>query len=142
MKAIKSLVGVCAILAAGQVLAGPEVTVTFKNVSGTETALHKIVGDNESSTSQYARPAIKMTVPPQSASVFSVQRIISPDTNSAIFRYTMGAKTCVFGTTFILLSGIPKWTKTATPSGGATCIAEITYFNSKTYEWSAQFTMK
>jgi hypothetical protein len=145
MKSAKNLLVTCvvgAVLWTGQAMAGPPVSVTFKNVSGTETANYKIVGDSENTTYLNASPRPDPIVVPQGGSIFKVQRIISPDTNSAIFRYVMGGKTCVFGTTFIRLNGIPKWTKTATPSGGATCTAAITYFNSSTYEWSAEFTMK
>lgn len=79
--------------------------------------------------------------------------MISPDANAATVRYTMGGKTCVFGTTFVntvigggLITGsltkIPQWNKTATASGGATCNATITSQNLSTYAWSVEFTMK
>ncbi|MCY1184903.1 hypothetical protein D9M73_256340 [compost metagenome] len=77
---------------------------------------------------------------------FSVQRVVSPDVNAAMVRYTMGRKTCAFGTTFqmrLMPGGIkkPEWTKTATPSGGATCTANITG-TSADNSWRVEFTMK
>ncbi len=138
--------------AAGAAFAGPPVTVTFKNLS-TQEATYKVVTNNAVSTNTNASPKPKTTVQPQGADTYVVQNIISPDANAATVRYTIGSKTCVFGTTFVnqisggaLLPGgptkIPKWNKTATASGGAVCTATIKSQNLSNYSWTVEFTMK
>ena len=114
---------------------------------------YKVVTNNEVSTNTNASPKPKTTVQPQGADTYVVQNIISPDANAATVRYTIGSKTCVFGTTFVnqisggaLLPGgptkIPKWNKTATASGGAVCTATIKSQNLSNYSWTVEFTMK
>jgi len=77
------------------------------------------------------------------ADIYKVQNIISPNANTAVVRYTIGSKICVFGTTYLAsLSGVPQWTKTATPNGGATCTANITSINAVDNSWNVEFTMK
>ncbi|MBV4529905.1 hypothetical protein HU719_000430 [Pseudomonas sp. SWRI107] len=142
---MSGVVAAFALLATGLAEAGPKVNVTFKNV-GTQTAVLKIVTSNESSTFQIASPPPLQKVDSGSFTNFDVQRVISPDVNSAQVRYTMGSKTCAFGTIYqmrVLPGGItqPQWTKTATPSGGATCTATITRMNAD-YSWAVEFTMK
>ncbi|HDS1736427.1 hypothetical protein [Pseudomonas sp. BP8] len=139
------LIATVSLVAAGMAQAGPPVNVTFKNM-GTEKAVLKLVTSNESSTYQIANPKPLQEVPVGTSSAFTVQRIISPDVNAAMVRYTMGRKTCAFGTTFqvrVMQGGIkkPEWTKTATPSGGATCTATITTIAADN-SWRAEFTMK
>lgn len=139
-------------LAAGAAFAGPPVTVTFKNL-GTQPATYTIVTHNEFSTNASASPRPQAIVKPQGYNKYTVQNIISPDANTATVRYTIGSKTCVFGTTFInqisggaLLPGgptkIPKWNKTAIASGGAVCTATIKSQNFSNYSWAVEFTMK
>ncbi|MFV3405526.1 hypothetical protein ACNFIC_16505 [Pseudomonas sp. NY15463] len=133
------------LLVAGAAQAGPNVNVTFKNV-GTQNATLKLVTSNETSTYQIAKPPPAQTVAPGVPINFDVQRVVSPDVNAAMLRYTIGSKTCAFGTTFqmrVLPGGItqPQWTKTATPSGGATCTANITRTNADR-SWAVEFTMK
>ncbi|HEN8711821.1 hypothetical protein [Pseudomonas sp. GD03746] len=133
------------LLAAGLAQAGPPVEVTFKNL-GVENAVFKMVTSNETSTYQIAQPRPAQTVAPGALTRFDVQRVVSPDVNGAMVRYTQGRKTCAFGTTFqmrVLPGNIkqPQWTKTATPSGGATCTATITRTNSD-YSWAVEFTMR
>jgi len=141
-----------AMCAAGAAFAGPPVNVTFKNL-GTQNATYKIETKNEVSTNVDASPKPATTVRPQETNTYRVQSPISPDVNAATVRYTMGNKTCVFNTTFVntisgggLLPGgptkIPKWTKTATASGGAICTATITSQNLSNYSWAVEFTMK
>lgn len=127
---VMGVVSAVALLAVGVAQAGPLVDVTFKNL-GREQAVLKIVTANESSTYQVANPKPREKVEANTSILFRVQRIVSPDVNAAMVRYTMGSKTCAFGTTFqmrMMPGGIkqPQWTKTATPSGGATCSATIT----------------
>lgn len=142
---MSGLLAAAALLAAGLAEAGPNVNVTFKNV-GTQTAVLKLVTSNESSTYQIASPRPVQEVSPGAVSIFDVQRVLSPDVNSAQVRYTIGSKTCAFGTIYqmrVLPGGItqPPWTKTATPSGGATCTATITRMNAD-YSWAVEFSMK
>jgi len=133
------------LLLAGMVQAGPNVNVTFKNLGG-ENAILKMVTSNESSTYQIARPKPDSSVASNMQTIFDVQRVVSPEVNAAMVRYTQGRKTCAFGTTFqmrLMPGGIkqPEWTKTATPSGGAICTANITRKNADN-SWSVEFTMK
>lgn len=144
-KTSQTLFATVSLLAAGLALAGPNVNVTFKNLA-TENAILKMVTSNETSTYQIAQPRPAQTVGPGALTIFDVQRVVSPDVNAAMVRYTQGRKTCAFGTTFqmrVLPGNIkqPQWTKTATPSGGATCTATITRTNSD-YSWPVEFTMK
>jgi hypothetical protein len=138
--------------AAGAAFAGPPVQVTFKNL-GAQEATYKIVTNNEVSTNANASPKPATTVPAQGTNTYTVQNPVSPDANATTVRYTMGSKTCVFGTTFVnqisggvLLPGgptkIPKWNKTATASGGAVCTATIKSQNLSNYSWTVEFTMK
>ncbi|MFV7436185.1 hypothetical protein ACLPJF_05160 [Pseudomonas vlassakiae] len=144
-KTTQVLIGGVSLLLAGMVQAGPPVNVTFKNLGGGDAEL-KMVTANESSTYQIATPKPANKVAPKMQTTFDVQRVISPDVNAAMVRYTLGRKTCAFGTSFqmrLLPGGFkqPEWTKTATPSGGATCTANITRTNAD-YSWSVEFTMK
>lgn len=142
---MRGLFAAATLLAAGHAEAGPNVNVTFKNV-GTQTAVLKLVTSNESSTYQIASPRPVQEVSAGAVSIFDVRRVVSPDVNSAQVRYTIGRKTCAFGTIYqmrVLPGGIkqPQWTKTATPSGGATCTATVTRMNAD-YSWAVEFTMK
>ena len=133
------------LLAAGLAQAGPPVEVTIKNL-GAQPAVMKLVTSNETSSYQIANPKPSNTIPASSSTFMRVQRLVSPDVNGAMVRYTIGSKTCAFGTTFqmrMLPGGIkqPQWTKTATPSGGATCTANITS-TSADYAWKVEFTMR
>jgi hypothetical protein len=126
--------------------AGPPVTVTFKNQS-TENATYTIVTSNETATNSNASPKPAQTVASKMNNMYTVQSPLSPDVNYANVRYKIGSKQCIFGTTFIneLQSGgikVPKWTKTATASGGAVCTATITSTNLSTYAWTVDFVMK
>lgn len=144
-KTSQVLIGSVSLLMVGMVQAGPPVDVTIKNL-GAQSATMKLVTSNESSTYQIANPQPSRTIESGSSTFMRVQRIISPDVNAAMIRYTIGGKTCAFGTTFqmrTLANGIkqPEWTKTATPSGGATCTALITG-TAADYSWKVEFTMK
>lgn len=144
-KMTKGFVAALSLLAAGAAQSGPLVEVTFKNL-GSQSATLKMVTSNESSTYQIADPKPLQTVLPGATSSFRVQRVISPDVNSAQVRYTIGTKTCAFGSIFQMRTLIgggkqPQWTKTATPSGGASCTATITRMNAD-YSWAVEFTMK
>ncbi|AVF54377.1 hypothetical protein JRG49_13420 [Pseudomonas fulva] len=131
-------------LAAAAALAGPPVEVTFRNL-GTESVKLQLTNANETSTYQIANPKPHDEVKPGESIRFTVQRLVSPDTNGAMLRYSQGRKSCAFSTTFVMMmsGGIkqPKWNKTATPAGGATCTAVNSGFSSN-YAWKAEFTMK
>ncbi|MFW0753389.1 hypothetical protein ACN1C3_01385 [Pseudomonas sp. H11T01] len=145
-KALFVALTITALTVTGSALAGPPVTVTFKNVGSTE-ATYKIVTSNEASTNANAKPKPFVAVKSGGVNTYIVQSTISPDANYASLRYTMGGKTCTFLATFVAAPGplgskIPKWRNTATPSGGATCTAKSTAMNATTYAWSVEFTMK
>jgi len=131
-------------LAAAPALAGPPVEVTFRNL-GTESVKLQLTNANETSTYQIANPKPHDEVKAGESIRFTVQRLVSPDTNGAMLRYSQGRKSCAFSTTFVMMmsGGIkqPKWNKTATPAGGATCTAVNSGFSSN-YAWKAEFTMK
>lgn len=145
-KILSSCLALAMITVATTAQAGPPVTVTFKNL-GTEAAVYTVVTNNEMSTQRNARPSISSTMKPGETGVYVVQSNISPDTSYATFRYVMGIKTCVFSTTLSRLPAaggvrVPKWTKTATPSGGAVCTATSRVTNLASHAWAAEFTMK
>lgn len=138
--------------AAGASFAGPPVQVTFKNL-GTQTATYKVVTNNEVSTNANAKPKPATSVPAGQTDSYFVQNPISPDANAATVRYTMGSKTCEFGTTFVnqITGGVlrpggptktPKWNKTANARGGAVCNATIKSQSLSDYSWAVEFTMK
>ena len=105
----------------------------------------QLTNANETSTYQIANPKPHDEVKPGESIRFTVQRLVSPDSNGAMLRYSQGRKSCAFSTTFVMMmsGGIkqPKWNKTATPAGGATCTAVNSGFSSN-YAWKAEFTMK
>lgn len=147
MKFLPKLLAATSIFAATAAIAGPPVTVTFKNNNTTTDATYKIVTTNESSTYANASPKPATTVSKLGSNSYAVTSLISPDVNYANVRYKIGTKECVFGTTFVnaLQPGgykIPKWNKTATGSGGAICTATITSTNLTTYAWTVDFVMK
>lgn len=144
-RTLQILTASASLLVAGMVYAGPPVEVTIKNL-GTQPATMKLTTSNETSTYQIANPQPARTIDPGSSTFMRVQRVTSPDMNAAMIRYTIGGKTCAFGTTYqmrMLPGGIkqPQWTKTATPSGGATCTATIVS-TAADYAWKVEFTMK
>lgn len=146
-KLLVSTLAFAGITAASAAYAGPPVTVTFKNNNTTADATYTIITSNESSTYANASPKPATTVSKLGSNSYAVTSLISPDVNYANVRYRIGAKECVFGTTFVnaLQPGgykIPKWTKSATGSGGATCTATITSYNLTTYAWTVDFIMK
>lgn len=127
-------------------VAGPAVTVTFKNM-GTASATYKVLTNNEALTKTNANPQPVAVVPAGEIDLYKIQSNQSPLVNYANLRYTIGGKTCVFLATYVSTVGpggssIPKWNNTATPSGGANCTAKVTSTNLSTYEWAVEFTMK
>ncbi|RRV09288.1 hypothetical protein EGJ27_05815 [Pseudomonas sp. v388] len=149
MKTTKTLAPFLALaimITAATAQAGPPVTVTFKNL-GTEAAVYTVVTSNETSTQRNARSPINPTIKPGDTSVYVVQSGLSPDAGYASVRYVMGSKACVFSTTFSKLPAaggvrVPKWTRTATPSGGAICTATSRVTDLSSHAWAAEFTMK
>lgn len=133
--------GVC-----GSALAGPPVAITVKNLDSTTAATYQIITANESSTNVNATPKPATSIPALSQDTYSVQSTISPLANYASLRYKLGSKTCVFYTAFVqsYVNGVlvPQWSKTATPSGGATCTATITSTSLADYSWAVTFTIK
>lgn len=146
MRLSRTLLAATAVLAATAALAGPPVTVTFKNNTGA-VATYTIATANEASTYPNASPTPATKVSAGFKDVYVVTSRISPDLNYAVVHYKAGLKECVFGTTFVnaLQPGgykAPQWNKTATGSGGATCTAKITAANPATYAWAVDFVMK
>lgn len=144
-KLLLSSLALATMAVAATAQAGPPVTVTFKNL-GTAPAEHKVVTTNERSTLLYVKEPIDAIVAPGGSDTYVVQTIL-PDSGYASVRYAIGTKVCVFSTTFtnaISTGGVkvPRWTRTATPSGGAVCTATSGVTNLSTYAWSAEFTMK
>lgn len=130
----------------GSAVAGPPVTVTFKNL-GTQTATYTPITNNEAITKANASPTPQASVTANSSDTYDIQSQISPDYNHANLRYQIGNKECVYLATFVTTPGfaaskIPKWNNTATPSGGATCTIKVTKTNPSTYAWSVVITMK
>jgi len=127
--------------------AGPPVTVIFKN-NGTTAATYKVITTNESYTYSFASPKPATTVLAGKTNTYVVTNPVSPDANSAVVRYQIGTKECVFLTTLVIAHNYtyntttPTWNKNATASGGAVCTATITPTNYVTYEWTANFSMK
>lgn len=128
-------------------VAGPTVTITFRNHNAAAAASYVMVGGNEASTHANAFPKPAATVSTSGSDSYAVTSQISPDVNFASVRYQIGSKQCVFGTSFVnaLKSGgnkIPQWNQTAKGSGGAVCTATITSTDLSSYAWSVDFVMK
>ncbi len=145
MMSFKVGVLVSGLVMGGGVYAGPTVTVVFKNQSS-EPVLNVRTNNNETSTYLNASPKPLEVVTPGAFNQYSVKSVISPNTNWAHVRYTAGRKECVFTTTYVNMMGAggvvtPKWTKTATPSNGATCSATITKTNYTDHTWTVEFLM-
>ncbi|MDR2450630.1 MAG: hypothetical protein LBE85_02420 [Candidatus Accumulibacter sp.] len=147
MKTLKTLLAVGVLALPGAALAA-NVTVTFKNEHASQAATYHTTNSIESVTYANANPKPSNTVEAGDTIVFTVAQITSLVTTAQI-RYKIGSKQCVFHTAFTgtppsILGGgvIPNWTKSATPSGGATCTANITSANASTFDWTVTFTMK
>lgn len=127
-------------------VAGPAVTITVKNLDPVNAAQNVATSTNEISTIGWSSPKPVATIPASSQDLFKVQSTISPLANYATLRYKIGAKECIFDTTFTTtFSGgaqLPKWNQTAIPSGGAVCTATRTSTNIATNEWAVTFTIK
>ena len=127
-------------------IAGPPVSITIKNLSTTTAATKQVTSNNEITTQANASPTPAVSIPISSQDVFAVQSIISPQANYAALRYKVGSKECTFYTAFTVtyINGVasPQWSKSATPTGGATCTATITSTNITTYSWAVTFTIK
>ncbi|MCD5992223.1 hypothetical protein KDX38_01165 [Pseudomonas sp. CDFA 602] len=145
-KLLSATIAAATLCVSAAAYAGPPVAVTFKNLSG-EAAEYIAVTRNEMSTQMNAKTPIALEVKAGGTNTYTVQSTISPDTSYASVRYVIGSKVCVFSTTFIKSSGaggvrVPKWTRTATPGGGAICTATSRVSNLSTSAWAAEFTMK
>ncbi|WP_322617461.1 hypothetical protein [Pseudomonas sp. BIC9C] len=127
-------------------VAGPPVTVTFKNL-GTQTATYTPISNNEAITKANASPTPQVSVIANGTDTYTIQSRISPDYNHANLRYQIGNKECVYLATFVAATGsgaskTPKWNHTATPGGGANCTIKTTKTNPSSYAWSVEITMK
>ena len=130
----------------GPVVAGPPVTVTFKNI-GSQTVTYMPTTNNEFITKTNASPTPQASVTSNDSNTYLVQNNASPDYTHANLRYQIGSKKCVYLSTFVTTPGpgatkVPKWNSTATPSGGATCTIRTTRTNPTTYAWSVEITMR
>jgi len=126
-------------------MAGPEVTVIFKNNSDAE-ATYNAVGSNAISTRMNASPKPLVKVKAGESNVYTVQSRISPDVNYASVRYEIGRKVCQFTTSYVntRVRGVtsPKWNKSAVGSGGAYCDVRVTSVNPASRAWAVEFTMR
>lgn len=148
----RALVVTATLLISSAAYAGPPVTVTIKNLSTTTAATFSMTNNNEISTHANSTPKPPTSIPANTtAAPFMVQSTITPSANYAQLRYKVGSKTCVFYTALVdntPTGGVPQWTKTATPSGGAVCTATITAIdnspapNPNRFAWSVEFTIK
>ena len=135
------------VFAVAAAVAGPTVTVTFKNHAATAAASYMMVGSNEASTHANAFPKPAATVSKSGSDSYAVTSQISPDVSFASVRYRIGSRQCAFGTSFVnaLKPGgnkIPQWHKTAKGSGGAVCTATITSTHLSSHAWSVDFIME
>ena len=147
MKLLPKLLAATSIFAATAAIAGPPVTVTFKNNNTTTDATYAIVTSNESSTYANASPKPATTVSKLGSNSYAVTSLISPDVNFAKVRYRIGSRECVFGTSLVNAlqhdgRKVPQWHKTAKGSGGASCTARITSADLGTHGWTVEFIMK
>ena len=86
MKLLQKLLAATSIFAATAAIAGPPVTVTFKNNNTTTDATYRIVTTNESSTYANASPKPATTVSKLGSNSYAVTSLISPDVNYANVR--------------------------------------------------------
>jgi len=144
MKLLKFLV-IASAFSAVAAQAEPSVTITFKNLSATESASYTVENVNQSSTERDASPKPAKNVKPLFNDVYTVAGRLSPDVTTATVQYVMGRKQCSFGTVYVNTTstgGTLVRNATATPSNGATCAARITSRNAMTNAWTVEFTMK
>lgn len=147
-KTLTTLMLVAGICTANSALAGPPVTITFKNLSTTAAATYSVLGTNETITNANAIPKPAATVAKGGTNTYVVANTSpSNDLSFAYVRYTIGTKTCVFYTSFVATASAggvmtPHWAKNITYNNGATCNATITSTNPDGGDWSVEFTMK
>lgn len=123
-------------------LAGPAVTVTFKN-QGTQEAVMIVEDKNELLSFADSMPKPKSKVVDGDTDKYIVQNTMVQSMNMAHVHYRIGTKHCVFRTVYMKnTSGIPQWTKSDKPSGGAFCNSVITSANPVSHEWSIELIMK
>lgn len=131
------------LVAVGAAWAGPPVQITFKNNSD-QDAVYDPIGSSAVSYAA-ASPKPAETVRGGESFVFNVTGGPSPDITSAIFQYKIESKICKFKTAYQKLpgrAGVPKWTKSDEPSGGARCNARIVTTSASTHAWAVEFTMR
>lgn len=131
---------VCSLLVAGAAQAGPTIRVTVKNL-GNVQAEYSVSGTNEALTNANANPKPTDTIDPQQSSYFEVRDQRNPAIATAVIRYSIDGKTCVFST-FYMNPKIPKWTKDAQSNDGARCTAAITSVNASDHSWNTEFTIR
>ncbi|WP_458128779.1 hypothetical protein [Pseudomonas sp. Z2-11] len=131
---------VCSLLVAGAAQAGPLIRVTVKNLGNVE-AKYSVIGNNEALTNANAQPKPEDTIKPQQSSSFEVRDQRNPAIATAVIRYSVDGKTCVFST-FYSNPKIPKWTKDAQSSNGARCTAAITSVSASDHSWTTEFTIR
>lgn len=72
-------------------MAGPTVTVTFKNL-GTKDATYTVTNNNEASTRNNSNPTPTSPIKADQSNNYKVQSRTSPDANFASLRYKMAAR--------------------------------------------------
>lgn len=136
-----------AILWAAAALAGPPVTITFRNRDATADAVYLPSGSNEAATYANAEPKPAARVPKSGSDAYVVTSRLNPEVNFAHVRYRIGKRQCLFGTSFVNLSKpggykVPQWKQSAKGSGGAVCSATITSTDLASHAWSVEFVMQ
>jgi hypothetical protein len=148
LKFLPSFLAVAALSLPGAALA-VDAEVTFKNLHASQEAVYQVVSSGEAFTYANANPTPDNSVLPGATDVYTVGNPASNLVTPVIVRYKIGSKQCIFNSSYtgtppsLLGSSItPNWTKSVTPSGGATCTATITSVNPSTFNWKVTFTMK
>lgn len=128
-------------------VAGPPVTITFRNRDAAADAVYLPSGSNEAATYANAEPKPAARVSRSGSDRYVVTSTLNPDVNFAHVRYRIGNRQCLFGTSFVNLHKpggykVPQWKQSARGVGGAVCSATITSTDLASHAWSVEFVMQ
>lgn len=143
---ISSFVAV-SLLASGAAIAGPKFNVTFKHMGSSSSgdAVFSPTTGAEIFSKAYASPAPKETIKPGMADTYAISSPVN-NISSMHLRYKIGNKGCLFDIAYtakiVLGKTIPKWTKNATQSNGATCNMTVTGVDMSTFDTTVELTMR
>lgn len=143
-KTLNVMAALTALVVAGAVRAGPEVTITFKNNSNS-LAVYDVVGSSAYSYAE-ADPKPSEEVVAGGLDTFRVKGAQSPDVTTTSFQYSIGTKVCKFKTSYVKIPAgrvaRPDWRKSAESFGGARCDVTVTSTNAQSHDWSVEYTMR